>query len=252
MSGKHTPRLAKAAVPYLRPGEKVEIGAFATVGSVSVKRQFVTAAVVGVATLGHVAATVRPARRYLAVTGQRLLFFNGEVTFGTPGKILFILPKEAVAVVKAGRHLLFHRIELAVAGQEKGLLINFPITARATMEQVAASLPAAGNAGASRPPAHRRLAYEFHVRAEVTVKLTDADLQGADGRGRELAVHVDRREPCVAGVTDIAGEPGRPGNSALRLPCIALAGRCGGDRAGRRGSSERGRPRPPADVARRP
>jgi hypothetical protein len=152
---KHTPGLTEAAAPYLRPGEVVQIGAFTTVGSVSVKKQFAVAAVVGVATLGHVAATVRPARRYLAVTSQRLLFFNGEGTFGRPGKILFALPKEAVAVVKSGRRLLFYRIELAVAGQEKGLLINFPITARATMEQVAASLPAARDAGAPRPPAHR-------------------------------------------------------------------------------------------------
>jgi hypothetical protein len=155
MSRRHTPRLAEAAAPHLRPGEVVEIGAFTTVGSVSVKRQFVTAAVVGVATLGHVAATVRPAKRYLAVTGQRMLFFNGEGTFGRPGKILFALPKEAVAVVKSGRRLLFYRIELAVAGQEKGLLINFPITARATMEQVAASLPAARDAGVPRSPAQR-------------------------------------------------------------------------------------------------
>jgi hypothetical protein len=60
MSSKHTPRLAQAAAPHLGPGEVVEVGAFATVGSVSVKRQVVTAAVVGMATLGHVAATVRP------------------------------------------------------------------------------------------------------------------------------------------------------------------------------------------------
>jgi hypothetical protein len=155
MSGKHTPRLAEAAAPYLRPGEFVEIGAFATVGSVSVKRQFATAAIVGVATLGHVAATVRPAKRYIAVTGHRLLFFNGEGTFGRPGKLLFTVPKEAVAVVKSGRRLLFYRIELAVAGQEKGLLINFPITARSTMEQIAMSLPAANYAGTSRAQAHR-------------------------------------------------------------------------------------------------
>jgi hypothetical protein len=154
MSSKHTPRLAEAAAPHLRPREVVEVGAFTTVGSVSVKRQFVTAAVVGVATLGNVAATVRPAKRYLAVTSQRLLFFNGEGTFGRPGKLLFGLPREAVAVVKSGRHLLAYQIELAVAGQEKGLLINFPITARATMEQIAASLLAA-NDPASRPHAHR-------------------------------------------------------------------------------------------------
>lgn len=143
MSGRHTSNLAKAAAPYLQGGETVEIGAFTTIGSVSVKRQFVTAAVVGAATAGMVAATARPAKRYVAVTGQRLLFFDGEATFGRPGKLLFTLPREAVAVVKSGRHLLAYRIELAVAGQEKGLLINFPLTARTTMEQIAATLSAA-------------------------------------------------------------------------------------------------------------
>jgi hypothetical protein len=155
MSNKHTPRLAQAAAPHLRPGEVVEVGAFTTVGSVSVKRQVFTAAVVGIATLGHVAATVRPAKRYLAVTNQRLLFFNGEAAFGRPGKLLFSLPRQAIAVVKSGRHLLAYRIELAIAGQEKGLRINFPITARATMEQIAASLPAASEVGASPPRAQQ-------------------------------------------------------------------------------------------------
>jgi hypothetical protein len=98
---------------------------------------------------------VQPAKRYLAVTSQRLLFFNGESTFGRPGKLLFSVPRQAVAVVTSGRHLLFYRIELAVAGQEKGLRINFPITARATMEQIAASLPAASDVAASRPQAQQ-------------------------------------------------------------------------------------------------
>jgi hypothetical protein len=150
MSSKHTSRLAQAAAPHLRQGEIVEIGAFTTVGSVSVKRQFLTAAVVGVAMAGMVVATPRPAKRYLAVTGDRLLFFNGEGTFGRPGKLLFSLPRQAVEVITSGRHRLAYRIELAIAGQEKGLLINFPLTARATMEKIAASLSAAGNAGAPR------------------------------------------------------------------------------------------------------
>jgi hypothetical protein len=148
MNSKHTSNLAQAAAPHLREGEAVEIGAFTTVGAVSIKRQFLTAAVVGVATGGMVAATVRPAKRYLAVTSQRLLFFNGEATFGRPGKLLFGLPREAVTVVESGRHLLAYRIKLAVAGQEKGLRINFPITARSTMEQIAATLSAADNSGA--------------------------------------------------------------------------------------------------------
>ena len=155
MSSRHTSNLAEAAAQHLRQGEVVEIGAFTTVGSVSVKRQFLTAAVVGIATGGMVAATVRPAKRYLAVTSERLLFFNGEGTFGRPGKLLFSLPREAVEVVKSGRHLLSYRIELAVAGQEKGLRINFPMTARATMEKIAASLPAAGNADPARREARQ-------------------------------------------------------------------------------------------------
>ena len=155
MTSKHTPRLAQAAAPHLRPGEIVEIGAFTTVGSVSAKRQFLTAAVVGVATAGLVVATVRPAKRYLGVTNQRLLFFNGEASFGRPGKLLFSLPREAVAVVKSGRRMLAYQIELTIAGQEKGLLINFPMTTRATMEEIAASLPAAANAGTPRREARQ-------------------------------------------------------------------------------------------------
>ena len=155
MSSKHTSNLAHAAAPHLRQGEVVEIGAFTTVGSVSVKRQFLTAAVVGIATAGMVAATVRPAKRYIAVTSDRLLFFNGEGTFGRPGKLLFSLPREAAEVVMSGRHLLSYRIELAIAGQEKGLRINFPLTARATMEKIAASLPAAGNDVAARRDAQQ-------------------------------------------------------------------------------------------------
>lgn len=150
MSSKHTSKLTQAAAPHLRQGEVVEIGAFTTVGSVSVKRQFLTAAAIGVASGGMLVGTVRPAKRYLAVTSDRLLFFNGEGTFGRPGKLLFSLPRDAVAVIKSGRHLLHYRIELVIAGQEKGLRINFPMTARATTEKIAASLPAAGDAGALR------------------------------------------------------------------------------------------------------
>ena len=151
MSSKYTSRVAEAARPHLRPGEIVQIGAFTTVGSVSVKRQVLTAAVVGIATGGMVAATVRPARRFLAVTDQRLLFFNGEHTLGRPGKLLFSVPKDAVEVVKSGKRFLSYRIELAIAGQDKGLRINFAFNAGSTMEEVATLLPAAGSPAA---PAH--------------------------------------------------------------------------------------------------
>ncbi|HUN34256.1 MAG TPA: hypothetical protein VMU95_19815 [Trebonia sp.] len=145
MSDKQTSKLATAAAPHLRPGEVVEIGAFTTVGSVSVKRQVLTAAAVGIATGGMVAATVRPARRYLAVTSQRLLFFNGEGTYGRPGKLLFSVPRDAVDVTKSGKRMLSYRIEVAITGQEKGLRINFAFNARAKMEQVAALLSAASS-----------------------------------------------------------------------------------------------------------
>ena len=155
MSSKQTSKVAAAAAPHLRPGEVVEIGSFTTVGSVSVKRQVLTAAVVGIATGGMVAATVRPAKRFLAVTNERLMFFNGEGTFGRPGKLLFSVPRDAVEVVKSGKHLLSYRIELAVAGQEKGLRINFPFNARAKMELIAASLSAANSEAASQHEAQQ-------------------------------------------------------------------------------------------------
>jgi len=155
MNDKQTAKLAKAAAPHLRPGEVVEIGAFTSVGSVSVKRQVLTAAAVGIATGGMVAATVRPARRFLAVTSQRLLFFNGEGTYGRPGKLLFSVPRDAVEVTKSGKRMLSYRIEVAITGQEKGLRINFPFNARAKMELIAASLSAANSEAASQHEAQQ-------------------------------------------------------------------------------------------------
>jgi hypothetical protein len=157
----YTPKVAKMAAPHLRPGEVVEIGASTSVGTVSVKRQLITATVVAVASAGMVYATVRPAHRYLAVTNQRLMFFTGRKNNTRSGKLLFSIPRDAVAVIKAGRHLLYHRMELAIAGQEKGLLINFPTGGRATMEQVAALFPAAGTV--APPPQAAQHAYQNGV-----------------------------------------------------------------------------------------
>jgi hypothetical protein len=147
MSINHTPKVARAAAPHLGPGEVVQIGALPAVGSVSLQRKIATAAIVGIATGGMLFATSRPARRFLAVTNHRLLFFDGETISGRPGKLITTLPRQAVQVTWVGPDGYSHVIELAIAGQEKGLKLVFPMSARTTMQQVTAVLTAPGQAG---------------------------------------------------------------------------------------------------------
>lgn len=44
------------------------------------------------------ASRAGPAGTYLAMTGKRLMFFDGETVSGRPGKLLFPMPREAVSV----------------------------------------------------------------------------------------------------------------------------------------------------------
>ena len=140
---KHTSAVAQATAPHLRPGEVVEFGTSAAlVGSVSVKRQVLTTAIVGIITLGLVTMTVRPARRFIGVTNQRVLFFNGERTMGRPGKVLLAVPRESVTVVSSGSRPLTFRVLLAIAGQEQALRVSFGKAvpgARESAEQLTAA-----------------------------------------------------------------------------------------------------------------
>jgi hypothetical protein len=140
VNNKRVQMVADLAAPHLRPGEQIEITAYANVGSVSVKRVVATAAVVAVATAGMFTAFARPRKTYLALTSQRLIFFDGETMSGRPGKLLFALPREAVSVAGADKGPLSLKVELAIQGQDKGFRLVFPTVARKDGEQVAAAL----------------------------------------------------------------------------------------------------------------
>ena len=69
-------QVLETAAPLLIQGERIELTTTANVGTVSVRRQVLTAAVVGVLSAGTVMATVRPRAMYVVLTDQRLLFFD--------------------------------------------------------------------------------------------------------------------------------------------------------------------------------
>jgi hypothetical protein len=70
-------------------------------------------------------------------------YANVNSATGRPGKLLFTLPREAVAVAGVNKGLIAVKVELAIAGQDKGLRLAFPTIARKDGEQVAAALQAA-------------------------------------------------------------------------------------------------------------
>ena len=85
---------------------------------------------------------VHPRNTYLALTNQRLMFFDGQTASGRPGKLLFTLPREAVSVAGVDKGVINVKVELAIQGQEKGLRMTFPTVAKKDGEQVAAALKA--------------------------------------------------------------------------------------------------------------
>jgi hypothetical protein len=128
--------VADLAAPHLRQGEQIVMTVYANVGSVSIKRVVATAAVVAVATAGMFTAFARPRKTYLALTSQRLMFFDGETISGRPGKLLFTLPREAVSVAGVDKGALALKVELAIQGQDKGLRLVFPTVARKTSQEL--------------------------------------------------------------------------------------------------------------------
>ncbi|MFD1272938.1 hypothetical protein ACFQ51_17615 [Streptomyces kaempferi] len=126
----------------LLQGEQVELATLAAVGTVSVRRQALTAAVVGVLSAGTVIATVRPRPLYIALTDQRLLFFDGN-NGGKPGKLLMNLPRPYVSVgaTKKGLFGLTLITQLSVVEQEQALKVTFPVQHRADGHQFVSLLP---------------------------------------------------------------------------------------------------------------
>lgn len=107
MNSKLVSQVLAAAAPRLKEGEQVGLATFASVGSLSRKGK-----VVGVR------------RMYIAMTGERLLFF--EATSRRPGPgVLMSIPAELVRVAEAKEALLTLKVELDIEGQDEGLRFMF-------------------------------------------------------------------------------------------------------------------------------
>lgn len=142
LNSRRRRQLLEATGPLLLQGEQVELATLAAVGTVSVRRQALTAAVVGVLSAGTVIATVRPRPLYIALTDQRLLFFDGN-NGGKPGKLLMNLPRPYVSVgaTKKGLFGLTLITQLSVVEQEQALKVTFPVQHRADGHQFLSLLP---------------------------------------------------------------------------------------------------------------
>ncbi|MFJ9537007.1 hypothetical protein ACIRPX_07110 [Streptomyces sp. NPDC101225] len=143
LNARRTRQLLEAAAPLLLQGERVEFTSLAGVGSVSVRKQALTAAVVGVLSAGTVMATVTPRALYIVMTDQRLLFFDGN-RGGRPGKLLLNLPRPYVSAGGSKKAFLGlqYATRLSVAGQEQGLKVTFPVQHRSDGPRFVAALPA--------------------------------------------------------------------------------------------------------------
>lgn len=143
LNSRRTRQLLETAAPLLLQGERVEFTSLAGVGSVSVRRQALTAAVVGVLSAGTVMATVTPRALYIVMTDQRLLFFDGN-RGGRPGKLLLNLPRPYVSAGGSKKAFLGlqYATRLSVAGQEQGLKVTFPVQHRSDGPRFVAALPA--------------------------------------------------------------------------------------------------------------
>ncbi|MGW2649534.1 hypothetical protein ACWC2T_32615 [Streptomyces sp. NPDC001393] len=142
LNARRNRQLQEAVAPLLLQGERVELASLAGVGSVSVRRQAVTAAVVGVLSAGTVIATVRPRPLYIVLTDQRVLFFDGN-RGGKPGQLVLNLPRPYVSAGGSKKAFLGlqYVTHLTVAGQEKGLKVTFPVQHRGDGPRLVAGLP---------------------------------------------------------------------------------------------------------------
>lgn len=144
LSSRRTRQLLDAAAPLLLQGEQVEFMTLAGVGSVSVRRQALTAAVVGVLSAGTVMATVTPRPLYVVLTDQRILFFDGN-RGGRPGPLVLNLPRPYVTTsgLKKAFLGLQYVTHLSVTGQEGALKVTFPVQHRGDGPRFASMLPTA-------------------------------------------------------------------------------------------------------------
>ncbi|MDX3094557.1 hypothetical protein PV703_08260 [Streptomyces sp. ME01-24h] len=145
MNNRRRQQLLQSAAPLLVEGEQVELTSLAKVGSVSVKRQVLTTALVGALTAGTVIATVQPRPMYWALTDRRLLFFEGKTTTGRPGKLLMALPRELLTAAPPSSALLGlgAKTVLSIEGEEQELKMVFPPAFKAAGRDLASRIGAA-------------------------------------------------------------------------------------------------------------
>ncbi|WP_197085043.1 hypothetical protein [Saccharothrix sp. ST-888] len=143
MQNRRRQQLLEIAAPLLTEGERVELTDMANIGSVSVKRQVLTTALVGALTAGTVIATVQPRPMYWVLTDQRLLFFDGKTATGKPGKLLMVLPREIVTATPLSKALLGLGLKtvLSVQGHDKGLKMVFPPAAKSAGREFITRIP---------------------------------------------------------------------------------------------------------------
>ncbi|MFD8808453.1 hypothetical protein [Streptomyces sp. NPDC059597] len=142
ISARRERQLLEAATPLLLPDERVEMTSLAAVGTVSVRKQVLTAAVVGILSAGTVMATVKPRPMYIVLTDQRVLFFDGP-NGGRPGKLLVNFPRRYVSAgrTKKGFLGLTYITHLTLEGQEQNLKVLFPVQHRKDGPKFVAALP---------------------------------------------------------------------------------------------------------------
>jgi hypothetical protein len=143
MKEKLTARLLAVATPELAHGEQVIVATTANVGSVSVKRRALTAALAGIASGGLLIVSVRPRMFYIALTNHRILFFDMDSLSGRPTKLAMSIPKDLVSLSEPKRGPLGLTLVtmLTISGEEKGLKFVFPYPHRADGREFSAAFP---------------------------------------------------------------------------------------------------------------
>ncbi|MFE2535051.1 hypothetical protein [Streptomyces sp. NPDC059371] len=142
INARRNRQLLETSAPLLLPGEQVELTSLASIGTVSVRKQALTAIVVGILTLGMVMATVRPRAVYVVLTNQRILFFDGN-RGGKPGALLMNIARPYVTATSAKKAFLGLKTvtHLSIEGQEGTLKVDFPVQTRADGRVFAGALP---------------------------------------------------------------------------------------------------------------
>jgi hypothetical protein len=139
MNEKNRARLMELVTPMLRQGERVELACTPNVGSVSIKRQVATAAIVGLVTLGHLAVAVRPKTRYVVLTDQRLLFLDMELSGRPSLPLVAELPRHELTSSRF-KSALKATFLISIEGDPKSLKMEFPFPGRHDARQLADAL----------------------------------------------------------------------------------------------------------------